>query len=84
MLLGFKFHKEADQRQARYNTYDLVREVNDRFKARHGTVICRELLGVDLGTEAGRKEVAERKLCSTVCPTFVRDAAEIVEALMHG
>jgi len=75
MRLGFKFHKEADQRQARYSTYDLVTELNDHFKARHGTIIWRELVGVDLGTEAGTKDAIDRGLFSIVCPRFVRDAA---------
>ena len=84
MVLGFKFHKEADQRQARHRTYDLVREFNERFKARHGTVICRELLaGVDLGTPSGKQEAADKKLFNTLCPGFVRDAAETLEALVR-
>ena len=84
MLLGFKFHKEGDQRQARYRTYDLVREFNERFKARHETIICRELLaGVDLGTPSGRQEATDKKVFSTLCPVFVRDAAEILEVLLR-
>ena len=55
MLLGFKFHQEADQRQARYSTYALVRELNDHFKARHGTNICRALLGVAWARRRGEK-----------------------------
>jgi hypothetical protein len=38
-LFGFNSHKEADQRQARYSTYDLARELNGHFKARLGTII---------------------------------------------
>jgi iron only hydrogenase large subunit-like protein len=84
MVLGFKFHKEADQRQARYRTYELAREFNERFKARHETISCRELLaGVDLGTPSGRQEAADKKLFSTLCPVFVRDAAEILEVLLR-
>jgi C_GCAxxG_C_C family probable redox protein len=83
MLLGFKFHKEADQRQARYRTYDLVRKFNERFRARHATIICRELLGgLDLATRSGRQKATDRKLFSTVCPVFLRDAAEILEVLL--
>ena len=84
MVLGFKFHKEADQRQARHRTYHLVREFNERFKDRHETLICQELLGgVDLGTPSGRQEATDKKLFSTLCPVFVRDAAEILEALVR-
>jgi C_GCAxxG_C_C family probable redox protein len=84
MVLGFKFRKEADQRQARYRTYELVREFNERFKVRRESIICRELLGgVDLGTPSGRQEASDKKLVSTLCPVFVRDAAEILEVLVR-
>jgi len=84
MLLGFKFHKDAGQRQARHRTYDLLKEFSERFKARHETIVCRELLaGVDLGTPSGRQEAADKKLFGTLCPVFVRGAAEILEVLLR-
>jgi C_GCAxxG_C_C family probable redox protein len=84
MLLGFKFHREADRRQATSGTSRLVREFNERFRARHKTITCRELLGgVDLATRSGMREAAGRKLFSTVCPVVVRDAAEILEFLLR-
>jgi len=83
MVLGFRFQRERNERKARYRTYDLVREFVRQFEARHGTAMCRELLkGVDLSTEEGRKGAERQKLFTTVCPDFVKDAAEILDQML--
>ncbi|NIT04190.1 hypothetical protein GTO10_04690 [Candidatus Saccharibacteria bacterium] len=83
MVLGFKFQGETDERQARYKTYDLVKEFIERFETNHGTIVCKELLGgVDLATEAGRRQALKRKLFTTVCPKFVQSAADILEKML--
>ena len=83
MILGFKFRGETDERQARYKTYDLVKEFIERFERSHGTIVCKELLGgVDLATEDGRRQALERKLFTTICPKFVQGAADILEKML--
>jgi len=83
MVLGFKYKDESEERQARYKTYDLVREFARRFEESHGTLLCKELLeGVDLSTDAGRKEAQDRNLFKTVCPRFVQDVAHILQDLL--
>ena len=74
---------EADDRRARYNTYDLAKEFRLRFEARRGTIQCMELLGVDLGTVEGLQEAKDRNLFRTLCPGFVHDAAEILDEMIH-
>ena len=82
MILGFLVGENEDERGARYKTYELVGEFACRFEARRGTLVCKTLLGgVDLGTDAGRKEALEKNLFGEICPGYVRDAAEILEAL---
>jgi len=54
-------------------------EFIERFKARNGTVLCKELLGCDLGTPQGRAVARRDRSFKTRCPNFVRDAAEILE-----
>ena len=56
-------------------------EFIERFKARNGTVSCKELLGCDLGTPQGRADARRDRSFKTRCPRFVRDAAEILEEL---
>ena len=53
----------------------------ERFKARNGTVSCKELLGCDLGTPKGRADARRDRSFKTRCPKFVRDAAEILEEM---
>lgn len=83
MVLGFKVQGETDERQARYKTYDLVKEFIERFEKNHGTIVCKELLGgVDLATEAGRQQAREGKLFTTLCPKFVQSTADILEKIL--
>ena len=56
-------------------------EFIERFKARNGTVQCKELLGCDLGTPQGRAAARRDRSFKTRCPKFVRDAAEILEEM---
>ena len=60
----------------------MAKEFLARFKARHGTLLCRDLLGCDLSTEEGLREAVEKRLHQTTCPKFVRDAATIIEELL--
>jgi C_GCAxxG_C_C family probable redox protein len=85
MVLGFVTGEDADERRARFRTYDLVAEFTRRFEARHGSLLCKTLLGgVDLGTEAGRQEAQARSLFREVCPAFVRGAEEILEDMRQN
>ena len=83
LIIGLKHGRtRAEDAAARDKTYALVRELISRFTARHGAVMCRELLGCDLGTPEGQKKVDELKLHQTRCEDFVRDAAAILEELL--
>lgn len=82
MALGsLSGYTEAADLETKNRCYSLVREFMKRFLARHGTVNCNELLGVDMGTQAGYAEAMARNTHTDVCPAFVRSAAEILEEL---
>jgi len=72
---------EADP-LGKQQTYPPVREFLARFRARHGTIVCRELLGCDLGTPEGLQAAREQGLFKSRCPAFVRTAGEILEDLL--
>jgi len=83
MVVGLKYGRtRADDDEAKIKTYKLVKEFTEKFKARNGTIICRELLGCDIGTAEGEKIAKNEKLFSSVCPGFVRDAVEILEEIL--
>lgn len=83
MVIGLKYGKvKVEDEPAKEKAYALARELAREFKARNGSIVCRELLGCDLGTPEGAKYAKDHKLHSAVCPKLVRDAAEIVERLL--
>jgi C_GCAxxG_C_C family probable redox protein len=84
MVLGLKYGSAASDREAKEAVYTRVREFAERFKARHGSLLCRDLLGCDLNTPEGLALAQEKKLSSTVCPPYVETAARILEEMMEG
>ena len=83
MALGLKYGKvKPEDEPAKEKTYALVNEFAQEFKARNGTIVCKELLGCDMGTPEGMKFAKEHNLHTTKCPKYVRDAAEILDRLL--
>jgi C_GCAxxG_C_C family probable redox protein len=83
MVLGLKHgRRHPDDAEAKMATNRLVREFLRRFEARRGSVKCRDLLGCSIDTPEKLQAARDRKLFATVCPGFVRDAAEILEVLL--
>lgn len=79
LLLG---HADAADRAAKERCYQAARQFVDAFRRRNGTVVCRELLGLDLGTPEGSQRFRQHRMAETHCARFVRDAAEILEELL--
>lgn len=82
MVIGLKACT-ANPREpgAKIRAYDLVRSFVEEFEARNGTIGCRKLLDCDLSTPEGYGEAAARGLFQSRCPTYVRDAVEILEQM---
>ncbi len=81
MIIGLSIQEEKDEKAARLKAYDLVKEFIKRFEARHETILCKDLLGVDVGTSEGRGRAVKENLYQTLCPDFVKTAAEILQDL---
>jgi C_GCAxxG_C_C family probable redox protein len=83
MAIGLKYGKaKAEDEQAKDKTYNLVRELVEKFNALNGSIKCKDLLGFDIGTPEGMKLFKEKNASNPVCLKFVRDAAEIVEEIL--
>jgi C_GCAxxG_C_C family probable redox protein len=81
LVLGIAKDGE-DKDAAKHVTFSSVQEFFRRFETLHGTTECKDLLGADVSTEEGMKKIQDEKLFTTVCPVFVRDAANILEGLL--
>jgi len=83
MAIGLKHGKtEPADDEAKEKTYRLVMEFTDKFRARHGTILCRELLDCDMSSPEGLQEFKDRNLIETLCTGFVRDAAELLDTIL--
>ena len=83
MVIGLvhSMTKKGDLQQKELS-YETIRKFAEKFKGRNGTLVCRELMGVDVSTPEGFAESKEKKIARTVCPKYVRDAAEILEEML--
>ena len=83
MVIGLKYGRASvEDKEAREKTYELVNGFVRKFESRNGSIECRDLLGVDIGTPEGSRDAREKNLFVTMCPEFVKDAAEIIEEII--
>jgi C_GCAxxG_C_C family probable redox protein len=83
MAIGLKHGRlRPEDEETRDQAYSLVERFVREFEARHGSIVCRELLGYDISTPEGMQSAQEKNLPATRCPHFVRDAAEILQQML--
>jgi len=68
--------------EAKERACQAIGEFVKQFTGRNGTIVCRDLIGCDLGTAEGCEEAEKRNVFTEICPKLVRDAAEILETLL--
>jgi C_GCAxxG_C_C family probable redox protein len=84
MALGLKFFQAGPQDAAgKIRVYALAQEFCKKFKERHGSQLCRDLIGMDISTADGIKKAREAGVFKALCPPLVRSAAEIVEEMLN-
>ena len=84
MVIGAKYGRgEHEDRAVTEVAYQKTRELMDRFAERHGTVICRKLLGgCELMTSEGQEQFKARSLLNTTCKPCVASVVEILENIV--
>lgn len=81
MIAGIlKGYTEPNNDIVKANHYKLIQDLAAEFKLKHGTIICRELLGLD-GTEFSPIPSArtDEYYKERPCEEFIKCVAEIVE-----
>ncbi len=73
--------KKGDLQQKEIS-YETMQAFAGKFRERNRTLECRELMGVDVSTPEGLAAAKEQNIFRTVCPKYVRDAAELLEELL--
>lgn len=80
MVLGVKINPDGKPiQQIKADSKEAVRKFNSLFIAKHGSLQCKRLLGVDISTPEGAARAVEQNLYNTRCVDLVASAAEILE-----
>jgi C_GCAxxG_C_C family probable redox protein len=82
LVLGLKYGmSDPEASQDKEKTYEKVRNLLNMIREKCGSVNCKDLLGVDVGTEEGRRELKEKNLSDKVCAKVVGEVVRSVEML---
>jgi len=84
MAISLKYSRFQDEHNpTTEKIYSKTQELMDRFREKHGTCKCSELLhGCNLLTEEGQKHFKENDLLNKTCAECVRSAAQILEDIL--
>ncbi len=84
MLAGLKEgNDDPADTEAKAHIYEVVRQMSAQFKEKHGTIICRELLGIEGMEESAQpSERTPEYYASRPCAGFIACAAEIIEDVL--
>ena len=59
-----------------------VKDFYGRFIERNGSIICRDLIGVDPSTPDGHAQAVQENRFVTVCTRLVADAVQLAQAII--
>jgi len=83
MVMGLKYGSAGqhnDEERARINRKAV--EYMSRFRSLKGAILCRDLLGVDVGTPEGLETAKTKGLFDNICPDIIRCSIEILEEII--
>ena len=84
MALGLKYGMCTDgdyESKQRANSY--ATRFLDEFAGKHGSYICREVLGCDISTPEGKAYARANGLFANECPKLIESAVLIAEKLIN-
>lgn len=81
MIAGILYGYDGPETgQVKAEHYARIQELAHRFEEKHGTIICREMLGLDIKHDAPTPEARTKEYYKRrPCPEIIGDAAEILE-----
>ena len=79
MIAGLKYgYTSPTDKTAKTEHYERIQELAKKFKDKHETIICRELLGVDADDNPIPSDRPPEYYASRPCERLIGDAAEII------
>lgn len=79
MIAGLKYgYTSPNNKEIKTEHYKRIQEIAQKFKDKHETIICRELLGVDADDNPIPSDRTKEYYESRPCEQIIGDAAEII------
>jgi C_GCAxxG_C_C family probable redox protein len=83
MVLGLKYGRtRADDIDAKMKVAQLTNEFAKKFRTRHVSIKCTDLIGCNISTKQGFEEAKKKDVFKTLCPKYVKSAAEILDEML--
>jgi C_GCAxxG_C_C family probable redox protein len=79
MVIGMKHGHSSSDPKAKAKTKLLMQQFNEKFKAAHGSLICKQLTGFDISTPQGAAAASLHSVHDTKCTGFIKTACNILE-----
>lgn len=85
MVIGLKYGMGLNEdTEAKEKTYQIIKNFSSKFEEIYGSVICKELLGCDIGTTEGKNFYAQNDLFEKKCIQYVKSSVEILEGILKS
>lgn len=85
MAIGLKYGQcSKGDVDSKMKTNEMTCLLLDKFKEKHGSYLCKEVLGYDLSIKEDAKKARELGLFTSFCPKMVESAARIVEEILSA
>lgn len=82
MALGMKHGMIEPDAQAKERMYLIAQEFLKRVSARHGSLLCKDLLAADISTPEGRASMKARDTHATVCAPLIAEITVILDEML--
>jgi C_GCAxxG_C_C family probable redox protein len=82
MVLGMKYGMTVADPQAKERMYVIAQSFLKHFAARHGSVLCKELLNADISTVEGRAAMRERNTHAAICSPLIADVTAMLDEML--
>ena len=81
-IAGLKYgYTSPNDDETKQKHYELIQNLANKFKAKHNTIICRELLGEDISDSPIPSKRTTEYYQERPCIEFIKTACELIERL---
>lgn len=79
LVIGLKYgQRSVEDKGAKLLCYEKTEEFIKAFRAKHGSICCRDIIGCDLSTPEGREQANREGLFGTICAGKVKSAIDLL------